>query len=94
MLDSLTSAENSVKWNGPVILQSARKSSQRLHRRQRRMGGTDVLNVLAHARLRDPTTTKDLDSVSRDVLRGARDEHLQQRYRPGRKSTLSACSAP
>ena len=50
---------------------------------------TYVLDVLAHARLRDPTTAKDLHGISRYVLRGARDIHFQQRNRPAeRKSSV------
>ena len=48
---------------------------------------TYVLDEFAHARLRDTTAAEDLYSIPRDVLRRARDVHLQERNRSIRVAT-------
>lgn len=49
-----------------------------------------MLDVLAHPRLRDTTSAKNLHGVPRDVLRGPRDVHLEQTYRSVYRKVISA----
>ena len=55
-----------------------------------------MLDMFTHAGLRDPTATEDLHGIPSDILCGARNVHLQQRYRSARSQVqwYSVVSAP
>ena len=73
----LREAHRTRSCGGTASVQRQKLSQQRFHRRF-----TYVLDELAHARLRDAASAKELDGVGRGLLGGPRAVRLEERDLP------------